>query len=78
MNVVLSVGKFVQFSLIRLQLSDLLLNPLQQLLSLTDGHLFLGFNQLPHLEALQLDQPNQFGKDGLALLSCCPSGALKG
>lgn len=77
-NVVLCVGKFVQLGLIHLQLSKLLLDLLQQLLSLTDGRLFLGFNQLPHLKALQFDRPNQFGEDGVALLSCCPSRALEG
>lgn len=78
MNLVLRVGKFVQFGLVHPQLSNLLLDLLQQLLSLTDGRLFLGFNQLPHLEALQLDRANQFGKDGVALLGCCPSRALEG
>ena len=53
-DVVLSVGKFVQFSLVRLQLSDLPLDLLQQLLSLTDSRLFLSFDQLPHLKTLQL------------------------
>lgn len=77
MDVVLGVGKFVQFSLILLQLSDLLLDLLQQLLSLTDGHLFLGFDELSHLKALQLDRPNQFGEDGVALLGRCPSSTLE-
>lgn len=78
MDVVFSVAKFVQFSLILLQLSDLLLDLLQQLLSLTGGHLFLGFDQLPHLKPFQLDRPNQFSKDGVGLLGCCPGGALQG
>lgn len=78
MNLVLRVGKFVQFGLVHLQLSNLLLDLLQQLLSLTDGRLFLGFHQLPHLKALHLDRANQFGKDGVALLGCCPSRALEG
>lgn len=78
MDVVLCVGKFVQFSLVLLQLSDLPLDLLQQLLSLTDGHLFLGFDQLSHLKALQLDRPNQFGEDGIALLGCSPSSTLEG
>lgn len=77
-NVVLCVGKFVQLGLIHLQLSNLLPDLLQQLFSLTDGRRFLGFNQLPHLKALQFDRPNQFREDGVTLLSCCPSRALEG
>lgn len=77
LNVVLYVREFVQFGLIGLQLSDLLLDLLQQLLGLSDGRLFLGFDQLPHLKALQLDRPDQFSKCGVALLRHGPSGALE-
>lgn len=78
MDVVISVRKSVQFSLILLQLSDLLLDFVQQLLSLTDGRLFLGLDQLSHLKTLQLDRLNQLGEDGVAFFSCCSSGALEG
>lgn len=77
MDVVLSVRKSVQLSLILLQLSDLLLDSVQQLLSLTDGCLLLGLDQLSHLKTLQLDRPNQFGEEGVAFLSCRSSGALE-
>lgn len=75
---VLSVGQFVQFSLTPLKLSNLLLDLVQQLLSLADGCLFLGFDQLSHLETLQLNRPNQFGEDGVAFFGCCTSRALEG
>lgn len=65
---VLNVREFVQLGLVHLQVGDLLLDLLQQLLSLTDGRLFLGFDQLPHLEALELDGPYQLGEEGVALL----------
>lgn len=78
MDVVLSVRQFVQFSLILLLLSNLLLYLLQQLLSLTDDRLFLGSDQLSHLEPLQLDGANQLSEDRVALFSCCPSRALEG
>lgn len=78
MDVVLCVGQFVQFGLILLQLGDLLLDLVQQLLGLTDGRLFLGFDQLPDFKALQLDRPDQLGEDGVCLLGCHPSRALEG
>lgn len=75
---ILSVGEFVQFSLVHLQLSDLLLDPVQQLLGLTERRLLLGFDQLPYLKALQLDRADQVGEDCVALLGHCPSRALEG
>lgn len=78
MDVVLGVRQFFQFSLILLLLSNLLLYLLQQLLSLTDNRLFLGSDQLSHLEPLQLNGVNQFSEDGVTLFSCCPSRALEG
>lgn len=78
MDVVFSARQFVEFSLILFLLSDLLLYLLQQLLGLTDDRLFLGSDQLSHLEPLQLNGANQFSEDGIALFSCCPSRALEG
>lgn len=72
-DVVVSMGKLVQFSLVLLQLCDLLLDLVQQLLGLTDGRLLLRFDQLSHLKTLQLNGPNQFGEDAVALFGCCPS-----
>lgn len=75
---VLSVGQQVQFGLALLQFSDFLLDFLQQLLSFTDGRLFLLFDKLSHLKALQLYLANQLCKDGVALFSCGPSRTLEG
>lgn len=77
-DVVVGVGKFVQFRLVLLQLRDLLLDVLQQLLGLTHRRLFLGVDQLSHLEALQLDRPDEFGEDGVALRGGHPGGTLEG
>lgn len=78
MDVVLGVGEFVQFSLALLQLSDLLLDLVQQLLGLADSRLFLGSDQLSHFETLQLDRPNEFSEDCVAFFGCCSSRALGG
>lgn len=65
---VLDEGELVQLDLVHLELGDLLLDLLQQQLRLTDGRLLLDFDQLPHLEALQLDPPYELGEEGIAFL----------
>lgn len=77
LNVVLHSGEFVQLCLVRFELGDLFSHFFQELLGLTDGPLFLGFDQFSHLKALQLNRPDQFRKDGVAILGGRTSRALE-
>lgn len=77
LNVVPHGGELVQFRLVRFQLGDLRPHLFQELLGQIDGALFLGFHQFSHLEALQLDRPDQFRKDGVAVLGGRTSRTLE-
>lgn len=77
LNVVLHGGKLVQFRLVLFQLGDLCPHLFQELLGQIDGPLFLGFHQFSHLKALHLNRPDQFRKDGVAILGGRTSRTLE-
>lgn len=77
LNVVLHGGELAQLRLARLELVELFLHVLQELLGLANGPLLLGFHQLSHLKALQLNRPDQLGEDGVAVLGGRASRALE-
>ena len=78
MDVILCVWKLLQLSISPLQLSNLLLQSLQESFSPTHLSLLLSSDQLFHLRAPSLNGADHLSKDPLTVLHCCLCRALLG
>lgn len=78
MDVILCVWKLFQLSISPLQLSNLLLQSLQEVFSPTHLSLLLISDQLFHLRAPSLNGADHLSEDPLTVLHCCLCRALLG
>ena len=78
MDVILCVWKLLQLSISPLQLSNLLLQSLQESFSPTHLSLLLSSDQLFHLRAPSLNGADHLSEDPVTVLHCCLCRALLG